>query len=212
MCHATAVDPTSAVVVLATTQRFRLRQGFAENPVVLRVVVWILFGAIASCAPLLTHWIDALDDVAKYSVRDDVGHGELLLVSAILAIGALGEILAAGSDKSYRLAAIITSFVCVVLIGISLMRYGDLTSKIRTATAQGNDSVQYHNLAGGVLLTFGFTVFCGCAVMVLAELTRLKETREQVANAVSSARKAALAGTAALAGSEGGQDGDNEHA
>jgi hypothetical protein len=103
--EATAVENAlgSAGVIVESRQRIMVK----------RILVWLLFGAIFGLMPLFAVGIKEAFSKNGFNIDQLLQGGDLFIVAAVLAAGALGELLAAASKGMNFYAAIIAGFFCL---------------------------------------------------------------------------------------------------
>ncbi len=79
-----------------------------------RIVVWILFGVVGGLTPLYLISSQRASTGEPSSIVDVIATGELILISAVLAIGSIGELLA--NAKSRLSLYAIFNVVCAISV------------------------------------------------------------------------------------------------
>ncbi len=86
-----------------------------------KLVVWLIFGVICSLFPIGADYISASAADSNVGLIDVLSHGELLIVSAVMAAAAVGDIvLAIAHDPKRRIMTKLISLgACTVFFGIT---------------------------------------------------------------------------------------------
>ena len=92
-----------------------------------RLVVWLLFGCLASLLPLVIEFVKAIDTAEGPSFSRIFGSGELLIISAVLAAGTLGEVI---HTMPRSLLKTILVFSCGAELLLPSLWFADLRGKI----------------------------------------------------------------------------------
>ena len=103
-----------------------------------RVVVWLLFGAIFGLMPLFAVTLKESFSPDGFSMEELLKNGDLFIVSAVLAAGALGELLAAASRGAMNFYfAIFSGFSCLATFAGDTIAYvvASTASPAEVATA-----------------------------------------------------------------------------
>jgi hypothetical protein len=132
------------------------------------LVTWILFGCIASLLPFGIEAVKQLDSPENVTFDGLFGTGELLVVGAVLAAAALGEVISTGPRS---VASTVLSFSCGAELVITSLWYADLKGKVgipQHVVINGVAStyrIQPHPVARDTLAVFLFTIAtCACSL------------------------------------------------
>jgi hypothetical protein len=127
----------------------------------LRLIAWLIFGVIMALLPLAR---SASSDVFVHNItpEDAFGDGELFVVAAVIAAGAVGEAVVAGlrtKDKLFPLLAFGGCFLCFVVNTIAYWALGSATAS----------ELSPHRVSSVSLWLFGIAVVASGSVIWLAE-------------------------------------------
>jgi hypothetical protein len=130
--------------------------------------MWLAFGCIASLLPVGIQFLHAIDSPEGATFGRIFGDGELLVISAVIAAGALGEVILGMPGSILKL---IFTFTCGSELLIASLWFGDLSGKIgvaQTVTVNGNTMVfiiKAGSVASASMVMFIATILtCGCAL------------------------------------------------
>jgi hypothetical protein len=143
----------------------------------LRLVGWALFGCIASLLPVLIQIVQGIDSPGGITFNGLFGNGDLLIIAATLAAGALGEVIAA--SRSSWLTLLLT-FCCGSELLVTSLWYADLRTKLgqsQIVEVNGNRltySIDPHSVALGTVALYVLTV--GTCVFSLYCIWRREST------------------------------------
>lgn len=88
-----------------------------------RVLVWLLFGAVFGLMPLFAVTIKEEFSPVGFNLDELLKNGDLFIVSAVLAAGAIGELLAAASRGMSFFLSIISGFFCLMTFAGDTIAY-----------------------------------------------------------------------------------------
>lgn len=88
-----------------------------------RVLVWLLFGAIFGLMPLFAVTLKEVFSPTGFKIDELLKNGDLFIVSAVLAAGAIGELLAAASRGMSFYLAVISGFFCLITFAGDTIAY-----------------------------------------------------------------------------------------
>lgn len=88
-----------------------------------RLIVWVLFGAFFGLMPLFAVGLKEVFSPSGFHIDNVLKNGDLFIVSAVLAAGALGELLAAASRGLSFFAAVVAGFFCLVTFAGDTIAY-----------------------------------------------------------------------------------------
>lgn len=84
-------------------------QSLSRRPIVFtRLLVWLIFGVVFGCLPLIADGVIEAFGASGFSVNFLLIQGGLFIVSAVMAAGAIGELFVADlpeQERNYRVAA-----------------------------------------------------------------------------------------------------------
>jgi hypothetical protein len=109
-----AVEPPQVSKVVIESRR-RL--------IVIRLIVWVLFGVIFGLLPLIAVGLRELMSARGLHLYAVLEGGELFVISAVLSAGAVGELLAAVYRGERSLTVIFSGFGCVAMLAGNTMGY-----------------------------------------------------------------------------------------
>lgn len=75
-----------------------------------RLIVWLLFGAVFGLMPLFAVALKEVFSSGGFHITNVLKNGDLFIVSAVLAAGAIGELLAATTRGLSSFIAVIAGF------------------------------------------------------------------------------------------------------
>jgi hypothetical protein len=94
-----------------------------RKEIITRMTVWLLFGVIFGLFPLIASGIvNAILDHG-FSVTEVLSKGELFIVSAVTAAGAMGELFAGAFENSTRLLIILAGFTTLMTFAGNTVAY-----------------------------------------------------------------------------------------
>ena len=96
----------------------------ADNPKIIRFVKWIVFSVIISLLPLVFNLLSALNRQKEASLSLLCSHGELLILSAAIAAGSIGELFGGGSERA--ILKIIAGGGCVAVLFVACLSFADV--------------------------------------------------------------------------------------
>jgi hypothetical protein len=162
---------THAAGVTARTQRW-WQTGYWQ-----RVVMWCLFGCLASLLPLLIQMLHGFDSPRGATFDAICGDGELLVISAVLAAGALGEVIL-GIPRSMLM--LVLTFGCGAELVVASLWFADIRGRVgsQETTQIDGQTVSYvikaHSVAVTSLEVFIATVVtCAFALYWASKSARL---------------------------------------
>jgi len=88
-----------------------------------RLTVWVLFGVIIALLPLIAVGIKDAMSAEGFHLCNVLVDGELFVVSAVLAAGALGELLGAAYRTGLGLVVVFAGFGCFATFAGNMMCY-----------------------------------------------------------------------------------------
>lgn len=125
--EATEVSETESAVTKVESRRKAMAK---------RVLVWFLFGAIFGLMPLFAVALKQTFSVDGFDIDELLKDGELLIVSAVLSAGALGELIAAAARGGMDFfLTILGGFFCLITFA------GDTISYVVAANAPASEVV-----------------------------------------------------------------------
>jgi hypothetical protein len=132
-----------------------------------RLVRWLIFSVVLAIVPLVFAAF-RLSSRAQLSLLADsvseiLARGDLLLVAAILAARASGEII--GSSSSYRLLKIVANGSAILILLFGALYFADVTA-VQMAGEVINDAM----VCTTSTYVFFSSVVCGASCIALAEL------------------------------------------
>src|SRR6266516_6397335 len=92
------------------------RMKWHESPTTQKIFTWIVFSVLIALIPFLLSCFVLLDKGSEITASGIFGDGELLLVSAAIAAGALGEVILVDVPSSRRLIKLLAIGGCTLLI------------------------------------------------------------------------------------------------
>jgi hypothetical protein len=122
-----------------------------RSAVFTRLLLWLVFGVVIGALPLYADGVKEALSAGGFRFNDVLGQGELLIVAAVIAAGAMGELFIAKiSDKERNYSIVACGFCLLFCIGNTLA-YASSTATAACANAEqsiaGSKSV---DLAGTV--------------------------------------------------------------
>lgn len=99
-----------------------------REAVTTRLVVWLLFGVVLGLLPLIASVIRGVMSKDAFSFTEVLGGGELFIVSAVIAAGAMGELFAGAFRDSPRLLTILAGFWTLLAFTANTMAYMAVSS------------------------------------------------------------------------------------
>jgi hypothetical protein len=98
-----------------------------------RLVVWSLFGVIFGLLPLIALSLKGVLSKDGFHFGEVLGGGELFVVSAVLAAGAMGELFAATFNTKASLLVIWAGFFCLLCFAGNTMAFMQVGSAPHSA-------------------------------------------------------------------------------
>ena len=123
---------------------------------------WLIFSVVVALLPLVVNLLSLATRGRTPSFSLVSSHGELLLVSAAIAAGGIGELF--GSSANYRTRKITAGGGCVIVFFISSFWFADLSS-----TAAMGITINTHVVSSGSLILFLLTVVSTASCVALSE-------------------------------------------
>lgn len=88
-----------------------------------RLIVWLLFGAVFGLMPLFAVSLKEVFSSGGFHINNVLKNGDLFIVSAVLAAGAIGELLAATTRGLSSFVAVIAGFFCLATFAGDTIAY-----------------------------------------------------------------------------------------
>jgi hypothetical protein len=134
-----------------------------------KVLHWLIFGVVISLAPFAAVIFDDLDQGVKLTLPNLFGHGELLIVSAIIAAGGIGEIFSSASDAR-KVPKLIVLGCCVVILITTSIWFADASSVVTQNHLSGSGRVIHPKIvAYGSVAIFIFTIIASGSALTLSK-------------------------------------------
>jgi hypothetical protein len=122
-----------------------------------RTVVWIIFGIIFGLLPI---YAEAIKEASDFTWHELLANKELLVISAVLSTGALGELLYAGSPKKGDVPFILAASSCAGSAIADTLFYGI------TPTSPGSTMTFFSSIFG-----FAAAALMGAVAIWISEQT-----------------------------------------
>lgn len=90
---------------------------------VIRLAVWLLFGVVLGLLPLIANGIKGVMSNQGFSLTEVLGGGELFIVSAVIAAGAIGELLVGTVRRRPPLLTVLAGFCTLAAFAANTMAY-----------------------------------------------------------------------------------------
>ena len=145
---------TGSTTQQVTTTRLTPRQ---------RVSVWLFFGVVLTLLPLILDWLRRLDSDRPHGLVAICANGELLLISAVIAGGAIGELVLTNIDRRWLSFKIWGVGSTIVMLAVEAGWYSDVASRVGTTTAAKASTVAY-----GSMIAFVLTVVASGACLYIS--------------------------------------------
>jgi hypothetical protein len=149
-----------------------VHQKWYEAPLAEKLTTWLVFGVIVSLIPFLLTLLFLLGSSKSVKLQDIFGSGELLLVSAVIAAGALGEVALVDVPRSRRLVKVLAIGGCTITILASSSWFGLVLSTIHDKHPYSPATV-----AVGSLFVFAVALICSTSCIVTSYM-RSKSVEE----------------------------------
>jgi hypothetical protein len=94
-----------------------------RKALITRLSVWLLFGVILGLLPLIASVIKGAMSPDGLSFTEVLGGGELFIVSAVIAAGAMGELFAGGFKEAPILLTVLAGFWTLLAFAANTMAY-----------------------------------------------------------------------------------------
>jgi len=130
-----------------------------------RIVDWLIFGVVLTLLPFLAVIFLDVDRNTSPKPASLFGHGELLIVAAVIAAGAIGELTLTRKRSSRRVSRRITLGFCIVIFGATTLWFADISALILA-----KQPPQPQTVAMGSIIIFAFTVIAGLSSLLLSEV------------------------------------------
>ena len=127
-----------------------------------RLSVWLLFGVLFSLLPLGLDWARRIDDQKPHGLVQLCQNGELLLIAAVIAGGALGELFISRA-AGLRIARVWAAGSALLLLAGDASWYSDVSIKLAS-----NAPPDPHSIAYGSLASFGLTILASGACLAIS--------------------------------------------
>lgn len=128
-----------------------------------RLGVWLFFGVILALLPLILEWLRLMDANRRHGLVAICSNGELLLISAVIAGGAVGELILSNVAHRWMSFKIWAAGSTVVLLAVEAGWYSDVASKLDT-----NNAADPHTVTYGSLIAFLVTVAASAACLYIS--------------------------------------------
>jgi hypothetical protein len=153
-------------VILRFHHTGEARQMTTPEKVYNKIQIWILFNVFVALTPIVFHFISYPIRGLRVNVGELLAKGDLLLVTAALAAGAIGDIMFSGSQKSLtpnlKISKTLVCGCCVLLLMLSSLIYAQIST---SGTPLSHEMIVKFSST-----LFGCTFFVGLCCGVLAEL------------------------------------------
>lgn len=94
-----------------------------RKTLITRLSVWLLFGVILGLLPLIASVIKGAMSTGGLSFTEVLGGGELFIVGAVIAAGAMGELFAGAFKEGPSLLTILAGFWTLLAFAANTMAY-----------------------------------------------------------------------------------------
>lgn len=127
-----------------------------EKPLAQKLTTWLIFGVTIALTPFALEFLKLIDRQKDVSLAAVLGSGQLLLVSAAIAAGALGELVLVEVPPRRRLAKLISIGGCTLSLILSSLWFGDISAAIQEGKPPDPDTV-----STGSIILFICTLISG---------------------------------------------------
>lgn len=129
-----------------------------------KVVHWLIFGVVMALVPFAAAFFGDVDRGVKLHSATLFGKGELLIVAAVIAAGAIGDLFGTEVRETRKVPKLIVLGFCVISLVATSLWFADISSLILSPHPANPQEV-----AAGSMAFFGFTVAIGLSALLLAE-------------------------------------------
>ena len=131
-----------------------------------KVVHWLIFGVLMALVPFAAAFFGDVDRGVKLHSATLFGKGELLIVAAVIAGGAIGDLFGTEVRETRKVPKLIVLGFCVISLVATSLWFADISSLI---LSQPKHPANPQDVAAGSMAFFGFTVAIGLSALLLAE-------------------------------------------
>lgn len=135
---------------------------YGLKEIFIKLVRWLIFSIIGGVTPLILNYlVNFLDTTKVFVLKDQISHGELLLISIAIGVGTMGEIF--GLKTRYRLIHLISGGIGFISYVYQLVLFYRLTNIPK-------ENMNVANLEVMSILFFCTTIVVGLTHLVLSEV------------------------------------------
>lgn len=127
------------------------------------LVRWVIFSVIVALLPLGFNLLRDIGRGRGVSFVRLFSHGELLLVSAAISAGALGQLF--GVRESLSIAKVISGGACVVILTLASLWFADISG-----AGDSKPSLDTKAICKGSMIIFACTVIASCCCVALGKV------------------------------------------
>lgn len=134
-----------------------------EKPIPQKLATWLIFGVVIAMTPFIFELLQLIDRGRDASLSAVLGSGQLLLVCAVIAAGAMGELVLVEVASNRRFAKLISIGGCVIVVIVASLWFGDIS-----ATLGSGEDPNPRTITNGSLAVFAATLMTSAACLVLS--------------------------------------------
>lgn len=148
---------------------------FHSSPLAEKLATWLIFGVIVALAPFIVNFLFLLgqESVKAMGLQDIFGGGELLIVSTVIAAGAVGEVALVDVPRARRLPKVFAIGGCTITILLSSSWFGIVSSTIHDKHLSRPTTV-----AIGSVYVFAVALVCSASCIVISQMS--SETAKEI--------------------------------
>jgi hypothetical protein len=147
------------------------KKKWSEDPVVEKLVQWLVYGVIVSLVPFLFGFFQAADRNERFTFSLILGAGQLLLVCVAIAAPALGELVPVEVLPERRIMKTFAIGSCTLVVIVASLWFGDIS-----ATIQGKSPADPRTVSLGSSIVYVWALASSAWCLLLAEEKRVSIT------------------------------------
>jgi len=132
--------------------------------IIKKLTIWILFNVLVALLPFLFRYLGATFSGQMVNLQNILSDGELLLVAAAVASGALGDLIA--SNQEDALPRVIVGGLCILSLLLSSLCYAFVSALGDLSIAQDTLAISQWSIW---IFTSAFATGTGCIILTEAE-------------------------------------------
>ena len=130
-----------------------------------KILHWLFFGVLMALAPFLALMLDDVTNSTPMSLISLFGHGELLIVTSIIAAGGVGDLFGTEVSKELRVPRLIVLCSCLAVLIVTCLWFAAVSALLTT-----QHPVQHPGtVAWGSVWLFSFGVLAGGSALLMSQ-------------------------------------------